>query len=307
MITRSLRELRALLRPSPFRATGRVALITGGAGGIGSALAHHLASDGASVIIVDRDSERAASVAAGLPNPQKAPHYAHVADLTNQQEISALMAEIKSRYGRIDVLVNNAGIAVSERFGSRDIASIENEFLVNTLAPLYVTRLALDLLRHSNDPRVITTVSLSGIFPQAESAVYCGTKFGLRGAMLSLAFDLKPEGIKVSCVLPSATDTRMLRREALEGGNTLQFQSPPQTPDDVVRAFVSLLDRPRLEAYPKPSESRLVRAAMVFPNLLFALLPFFEGKGEEGQRTYLRSLIERGDVVEVDGHLELAP
>jgi len=307
MITRSLRELRALVRRSPFKAAGRVVVITGGAGGIGSRLAERLATAGASIVIVDRDEERASAVATGLPTVGKAQHYAHVADLTDPQNIESLMAAIDVRYGRIDVLVNNAGIAVSERFASRDVGSIENEFLVNTLSPLYVTRLALDLLRSSDDPRVISTVSLSGIFPQGESVVYCGSKFGLRGAMLSLAFDLKPQGIKVSCVLPSATDTRMLRREAIEGGNTLQFQNPPQTPDDVVRAMISVLDRPRLEAYPKPSESRLVRAAMIFPNLLLTLLPLFEGKGEQGQQAYLRKLIERGDVVEVDGRLELAP
>jgi hypothetical protein len=69
---------------------------------------------------------------------------------------------------------------------------------------------------------------------------------------------------------------------------------------------MSLLDRPRLEAYPKPRESYLVRAVMTMPNLLFFLLPLFEGKGEKGHRAYLKQLIERGDVIDIDGRLELS-
>ena len=61
--------------------------------------------------------------------------------------------------------------------------------------------------------------------------------------------------------------------------------------------MLSLLDRPRLEAYPRPAESRLARLTMLAPNLLPALLPFFAGRGEDGQRAYLEDLLRRGEVV----------
>ena len=162
------------------------------------------------------------------------------------------------------------------------------------------------------DPRVINTVSLAGMFPEAETPIYCASKFALRGAMLSIAMDFKTDpgvkgGIRVSSVLPSATDTRMLRREAIEGGNLLQFQNPPQSAGQVVDTMMSLLDRPRLEAYPRPAEARLVRATMAFPNLLFVLLPFFEGKGEAGHKAYLAELVDRGDVIKTEDGYELAP
>jgi short-subunit dehydrogenase len=175
------------------------------------------------------------------------------------------------------------------------------------LSPLFVTRLSLDLLRRSSDPRVINTVSLAGMFPEAETPIYCASKFALRGAMLSIAMDFKAEGIKVGSVLPSATDTPMLRREAIEGGNLLQFQNPPQSAEQVVDTMISLLDRPRLEAYPRPAEARLVRATMAFPNLLFALLPFFEGKGEDGHQAYLADLIDRGLIIKTSQGYELVP
>lgn len=296
MIGESLRELRRLLTRRTWPGAGRVVVVTGGAGGIGSVLAAALAGRGASVVVVDRDGDRAAAVAAGLPGPGR--HTALDGDLTDPAAVEAVLAEVDRAHGRVDVLVNGTGMTSAERFGARTLASIDHEVTVNTLSPLHVTRLALPLLRRSADPRVVTVVSLAGVFPQAETPVYCASKFGLRGAMLSIALDLHAEGIRVGSVLPSATDTPMLAREAVEGGNALQFQGgPPQRAQDVVDAVLSLLDRPRLEVYPKPAESRLVRLVMLAPNLLLTLLPFFAGRGEEGQRAYLEDLLRRGEVV----------
>ena len=233
----------------------------------------------------DRRPRRGPGQGTGRRPPAANPgHLSIGADLTDQQQIEAVMARVQRAFGRIDVLVNNTGMTSTERFADRSLESMDREILVNTLSPLYVTRLALPLLRRSADPRVITTVSLAGIFPQAETPIYCASKFALRGAMLSIAMDLRAEGITVCSVLPSATDTRMLHREAITGGNLLQFQDPPQTPEVVAATMMRLLDRPRLEAYPKPRESYLVRAVMAVPNMLFVLMPFFEGKGVKGHQ-----------------------
>ena len=307
MIAQSARELAALLRPGRYDYRGKVIVVTGGAGGIGSAFCRGAAARGASLVLADLATERAAGLAGALPAPAAGPpHLAIGADLTDVAQIAYLLERVDAHAGRIDVLVNNTGMTSSARFADRDLASIEREITVNTLSPLYVTRLAIPLLDRAADPRVITTVSLAGIFPQAETPVYCASKFALRGAMLSIALDLRHRGITVSSVLPSATDTPMLAREAIEGGNSLQFQDPPQTPAHVAAVMMRLLDRPRLEAYPKPRESWLVRAAMTVPSLLPVLLPLFEGKGARGEQEYLRQLIARGDVTEADGQLRLA-
>jgi NAD(P)-dependent dehydrogenase (short-subunit alcohol dehydrogenase family) len=304
---RPARELAALLRRTRYQFPGKVIVVTGGAGGIGRAFCRIAAARGASLVVVDLDGERAAELAAGLPAaPLQPSHLAIQADLTEVGQIEAMLGQVAEHAGRIDVLVNNSGMTSSERFADRSLATIEREITLNTLSPLYVTRLALPLLRRAPDPRIITTVSLAGILPQAETPIYCASKFALRGAMLSIALDLRHEGITVSSVLPSATDTPMLQREAVEGGNSLQFQDPPQSAGHVAGVMVRLLDRPRLEAYPKPQESWLVRAAMAVPNLLPVILPLFAGKGRRGEQEYLRELIARGDVAEVDGQLRLA-
>jgi short-subunit dehydrogenase len=204
------------------------------------------------------------------------------------------------------VLVNCMGMTSADRFDQRTVESIDRELTVNLNAPLMLTRLAIPLLRASADPRIITVVSLGAIFPLGETPIYTASKYGLRGAMLSIALDLRDKGITVSSVLPSATDTRMLRQEALDGGNAFQFQDPPQSPERVAATMVKLLDKPRLEAYPKPSESWLVRAALLSPNMLPRVMPLFRGKGERGQAKYIADLKRRGLVTE-DGQLVDGP
>lgn len=289
---------------APYRLAGRVVVITGGGGGLSRAFAQRVAARGGRCVLVDIRPHAARAVAASLPGGE-AVHEVRVADLTVRSQVETLMAEVEAAHGHIDVLVNNMGMTSAARFDERSVDSIERELTVNLLAPLVVTRLAIPLLKRAPDPRVVTTVSLGGIFPLGETPIYTSSKFGLRGAMLAIALDLRAKGIIAGSVMPSATDTRMLRQEALDGGNALQFLDPPQTPEQVARTMIGLLDRPRLEAYPRPSESWLVRVALLVPNALPRLMPLFAGRGERGQAAYLADLRARGLVVERDGVLYL--
>ncbi|MCP2245963.1 SDR family NAD(P)-dependent oxidoreductase [Lentzea aerocolonigenes] len=282
----------------------KVIAVTGGAGGIGSAMCRRFASSGAQCVVIDIDEVRAKKVAEELPGGG---HLGIGCDLMDWARIEQVLERIGEEYGRLDVLVNNVGMTSTERFDERDIASIEREITLNTTSPLVTTRLAIPLLWKSRDPRVISTVSIAGIFPLGETPVYCASKFGLRGAMLAIGLDLREKGILVGSVLPSATDTPMLRREAVEGGNSMQFQEPPQQPSDVVAAAVSMLDKPRLEAYARPSESWTTRLAMLVPNLLPKILPLFRKRGDRGMVRYLEDLERRGLARRNGGSWELVP
>ncbi|MFF9803642.1 SDR family NAD(P)-dependent oxidoreductase [Streptomyces coeruleorubidus] len=287
---------------SGFDFTDRVMLVTGGAGGIGSALCRRFAAGGARCVVVDIDATRAKNVAAELPG---AGHTGVGCDLMDRAQVERLFELVAEAHGRLDVLVNNGGMTDAERFDVRSVESIEREITLNLTSPLVATRIAIPLLKASRDPRVVTTVSLGGIFPLGETPIYTASKFGLRGAMLAIGLDLRSKGILAGSVLPSATDTRMLRQEAVDGGNSMQFQDPPQQPSDVVAAVVSLLDRPRLEAYPRPGESRLVRFAMLMPNLLPRVFPLFRKRGDRGMARYLEELRRRGLARRTDGRWEL--
>ena len=282
---------------------GKVIAVTGGAVGIGSALCRRFASGGAQCVVVDIDEVRARKVAEELPGGG---HLGVGCDLLDWARIEELFERIGAEYGRLDVLVNNVGMNISARFDERGIPSIEKEIGLNLTSPLVTTRLAVPLLWASHDPRVISIGSLAGIFPQGESPVYSASKFGLRGAMLSIGLDLREKGILVGSVLPSATDTPMLRLDAVQGGgDILQFQEPPQEPSDVVAAVVGMLDKPRLETYARPSESIGVRLVMVLPNLLPKILPFFRKRGERGMARYLKDLERRGLARRDGGRWEL--
>ncbi|MEV4686576.1 SDR family NAD(P)-dependent oxidoreductase [Microbacterium sp. LWH3-1.2] len=280
----------------------KVIVITGGAGGIARAFSAKAAARGAILMLVDIRAEAADRAAAALSG---AGHRGFACDLTDDEQVERMMQEIAATYGRIDVLVNNVGMTSAERFDVRSVASIRLETEVNLLSPLVLTRLAIPLLHRAPDPRIITTVSLGGIFPLGETPIYTASKFGLRGAMLSIGLDLRRTGILAGSVLPSATDTRMLRQEAIDGGNSLQFQDPPQPPDAVARAMMRMLDKPRLEIYPKPSESMLVRLAMLAPNALPSLMRGFRRRGERGMARYLEQLQRDGHVVRGESELVL--
>jgi NAD(P)-dependent dehydrogenase (short-subunit alcohol dehydrogenase family) len=280
----------------------KVIVITGGAGGIGSHLARDFASYGAKLILLDLNKTRLDAVIAELPGSG---HDSISLDLTDRAAIASAVQHISEKYGHIDVLIPNAAITTTDRFDVRSIESIEYELDINLRSPLVIIRSCIDLLKKSSDARIITTVSLGGIFPLGETPMYTVSKFGLRGAMLSLSMDFASKGIKVGSVMPSATDTPMLQREAVEGGNSLQFMDPPQKTADVVRAFKKMLDKPRFEVYPKPSESWLVRIVMVIPSSLPKLMPLFVGKGDRGHKRYLKELQSRGIARQVNGTWEL--
>jgi NAD(P)-dependent dehydrogenase (short-subunit alcohol dehydrogenase family) len=280
----------------------KVFVITGAAGGIGSHLAKEVALQNGIVVALDLNQSKLTQLINSLSGKN---HLAICFDLTDKSEMKKAIEQISAKYGRIDVLVNNAAITSAERFDERSLDSIEKELSINLLSPLLFMRLAIDLLKKSKDPRIISTVSLGGIFPLGETPIYTTSKFGLRGAMLSLSLDLAKKGIKVSSILPSATDTSMLHKEAIEGGNTLQFLDPPQTTDDVIKSFKKTLDNPKFERYPKPSESWLVRIVMLVPDLLPKLMPLFVGRGDRGHKKYLKELEKRGTIKLVNGNYEL--
>ena len=271
----------------------RVALVTGGAGGIGRAICSGFIERGITCVLADRDQAALDRATAEL-----GPSAVGVrVDLDDLNKLPALLDFIEQRFGRLDILVNNAAMTGTGHFEERTVDHILAELNINLLSPIVLTRLAFGALQRSGDGRVINTVSLGGIFPLPETGVYSATKFGLRGAMLCLGLDRERHGLHVGSVLPSATETQMLMREAIDGGNTLQFMDPPQQPEDVARQVMLMLENPCLERYPRVSESWTVRLAMLLPNLLPKLIPLFRKKGVRGHARYLESLRRRGLLV----------
>lgn len=281
-----------------YNFAGRTAIITGGAGDIGGAVVEQLHALGMNVVVADYDSIRACELADRLGRDRA---LAVCGDLTLESEAQRLLDETERSFGGLDVLINNMAMTSTERFHVRSVASIRREVDVIMMAPLVLSRLAVPLLQRSAKPRIVTTTSLGGVTPLRETPMYSAAKFGLRGAMLSFALDVEGHGIQVSCVLPTATDTYMLRQEALDGGSVLNFIDTPQPVSAVVKQIILQIEDPKLERYPKTSDSLLARFAMLFPNMQPAIVRFFEKRGRKGHARYIADLKQRGLIEEIDG------
>lgn len=264
---------------------GRVALITGAAGGIGSEIARLLDASGLRLVLVDIDEAALRELAASFA---RAP-LTIVADLSRLDAIRTIRETVARELGQLDILVNNAAIVtVKPVFEECSLERIELEYRINLLAPTLLSREFFDLLRASGDGRIVSIVSLAGLVPLPESPVYSASKFGLRGAMQAIGMRYREFGITVGSILPSSVDTAMLREEALHGGSVLNFLDPPQKPERIAREVERMLLDPRIERFPKTSDALLCQLTSLFPNLAAPLGRALESRARAGLIRYLR-------------------
>lgn len=187
----------------PRRLTGRCAVITGAASGIGAATARRFVDEGARVLLVDRSPEVAA-VAAGLGGvPLEL-------DVSGTDAGRQLASAALDAFGRIDILVNNAGIGFPRGLantGDDDLARVVD---IDLVAVLRVTR---DVMPHIIRPggRVLSVSSAFGVGAHPNGTVYAAAKAGVAHATRQLAAELGPEGILVNAVAPGVIDTPMTR------------------------------------------------------------------------------------------------
>ncbi len=197
---------------------GKVALVTGGTSGIGKATAMALAAMGADVVVVGRDRERGEGAAAEIRAQTGARVDLALADLASQAGVRGLADEFKSRYDRLDVLVNNAGLVQSTR--TETVDGLETTFATNHLAPFLLTNLLLDMLKESAPSRVVTVSSEAERwgnidFDDLQSKkryrgfpVYGMTKLANIMFTYELAERLQGTGVTATCMHPGAVNTR---------------------------------------------------------------------------------------------------
>ena len=185
----------------------KIVVITGGATGIGLAIARELLSDN-TVISLDRNPTKIAALRSALPHV-----HSIKADVTLADHRHAALASIEKEFGRIDLLINNAGIGGTFDFLKADEDTLQraiaNEIAVNYEAPILLTKLALPLLKKSNDPTVVVTTTGLVYTPMAIIGSYCASKAAAHFAAMSLRHLLAPEKIRVVEVLPPSVDSEL--------------------------------------------------------------------------------------------------
>lgn len=194
-----------MTRPS----AGKVVLITGGSRGIGYATARLFLDARCRVALVARDPARLG--AAGEELQSLGEVSTHRADVRSRSEVQDALDAVLVRYGRIDVLVNNAGVAWTGEFVEQDPASIEAMIDVNLKGVLYMTHAALPQMLRQGHGVVISVASGAGRTGFAGLSSYCASKFGVVGFTESLAGEVRAKGVRVYAVCPGAVATDMQR------------------------------------------------------------------------------------------------
>lgn len=181
---------------------GKRALVTGGGRGIGAAIASRLAGEGAQVIVTGRTRAEVEGVAAAIGGT------ALVADLGDRASADGLLDAARA-IGRIDVLVNNAGMAVSAPLAEVTDRSWDQILEVNATAPFRLTRALIPAMIAAGWGRVITIASNAGLTGYAYSAAYCAAKHAVVGMTRGLAVDLGRTGVTINAICPGWVATQL--------------------------------------------------------------------------------------------------
>lgn len=220
----------------------RVALITGGAGAIGSATARMLAKDGFSLVLADLDGGRAEAMAEDLRH-DGTEVVALGLDVTAPEAAARLIALTAERFGRLDCLVNNAGRVGASTIDALDPADWDAVLRVNLTAPMLLSREAVPLLR---DTRGSIVNVASRVYLSGTGIGYTSSKSGLVGLTRALAVQLGPYGVRVNAVAPSFLNTPFNARSVAanaglaEGYRRISPLGRVGTPEDVAGAIAFL-------------------------------------------------------------------
>ncbi|HOB86639.1 MAG TPA: SDR family oxidoreductase [Bacillota bacterium] len=266
------------------RLEGKTVIVTGAAGGIGTAIAALLDGEGANLVLADINLPRLEEMATGFSSPVLTVK----CDITRREEVKALVARAREKFNTIDVLVNNAGIILPARFEESSYEDIDRQLNINLVGTINVTREVLPVLIENGGGNIVTISSMAGIVPETYSSIYTATKFALRGFNLTLALELKEYGIAVSTIFPDSTDTPMLRYEAAHGGSPLTFLSTPQSPEKVAEAVLRAITGRKPELYVPHSTGLVSKILMCAPGLVLKLWPRLEQSAQKNKTAYQR-------------------
>ena len=190
----------------------RAALITGGSSGIGLAIARALGEDGYGVTISARRPEKLEAAAQELRDAGLDVHF-EAAQMTDEEQVVALVNSHRERWGRMDVLVNNAGVGIGEAMDEITTKKLDIQLGANLRALIIATRESLPMLREAGGEHhkalIVNTASIAGKKGQAWLSVYSATKAGVVGFSQATQREVENDGIQVTALCPGFVDTPM--------------------------------------------------------------------------------------------------
>jgi NAD(P)-dependent dehydrogenase (short-subunit alcohol dehydrogenase family) len=189
---------------------GRVALVTGASRGIGRAVSERLSEAGAAVAVLSTTEPGSLAVADAL-RARGGRSLAVAADVADPTALDRAVAEVERELGPVDILVNDAGVALRSPLAEMTDADWDRVLSVNLHGPFYLVRRCVPGMAERRWGRVVNVSSISGRLGTPGMTAYCASKWGLNGLTQALAAEVKERGVLVTAVLPGSVDTDMLR------------------------------------------------------------------------------------------------
>jgi NAD(P)-dependent dehydrogenase (short-subunit alcohol dehydrogenase family) len=230
-----------------------VAIVTGGGMGLGEALCEELGRLGATVVVADLDADAAAQVAERLERSGFPARAVHV-DVANHTDVAQLIDGTVAAYGRLDYLINNAGIAIGGDSRDLSIEQWRRVLDVDLMGVVHGTVCAYQVMTRQGHGHIVNISSLTGLIPQPGNTPYCTSKHGIVGLSLSLRFEGADLGVKVSAVCPGDMKTKiydnmvvmnMPREQVATLSRRTHYLMPQMSAQDAARAILFGVTRNR--------------------------------------------------------------
>ena len=243
---------------TPRSLSGKVAVVTGGARGIGQALARALAREGVVVAIGDLDAGAARAAADELGNGS----IGLALDVTDRPGFTAFLDEVERRLGPLDILINNAGIMMITPLDEEDDASITRQLEINLHAVIHGTREAMRRMRPRGTGHIVNVASLAGRSSAPGLATYCATKHAVIGLSEAVRAELRGTGVEITVVMPG-----FARTELASGVQDLRGVKRV-TPEEIAASTIDALKVPRFDVWAPKRLAAVIWLGGVMPRRL---------------------------------------
>lgn len=238
-----------------------VIVITGGSGGLAQALVKVISPDN-QLVVVGRDLARLESLYQS---------YAHVSclsvDLQDESSMVKLVDQVYQTYGKIDILINNAGYGQFKPFEEFNFEETKAMLAINTLAPMTLSRLVGTRMKAAGQGHIINIVSMAGLMATAKSSVYSASKFALIGFSNALRLELAETGVYVTTVNPGPIRTAFFDQADPDGAYLAKIHRLMLSPEDVARKIVIHFHRNKREINLPWLLALAQKCYTLFPNL----------------------------------------
>ncbi len=258
---------------------GKVVIITGASSGIGAAAARRLARDGMHLTLAARRLDRLEQVAAEVESLGGEALVVQT-DVRNRDDIQRMVEATLDRWGRIDVLLNNAGIGHDRLLIRTKPERIQNEIHINLTAVIECTQVVLPVMLRQKSGHIINVASIAGLIATPGSTIYSATKFGVNGFSDALRRELRGSGISISAFCPGYVPTEISPDlKAIAEGQPDAPHVPGLMPVSYVAEQIArLIHHPRRRVIIPTSWKILVVIAFLFPGLADAVITLFMKK-----------------------------